>query len=115
MKELGLFLVSLKVFFFQKETLYIFHTSVIRQDKHHVCFYFLLCVCSHRTALGSHLKAVFLSQDTRVHGFDDGVLIQSEVQRLGSAAGRQQGLMGVGLFEALHQTGPKKRERERCG
>lgn len=38
---------------------------------------------------GSHLKAVLLSQDARVDRFDDGVLIQSEVQRLGSAAGGQ--------------------------
>lgn len=61
----------------------------------------------------AHLEAVLLSQDAGVHGFDDGVLIQSEVQRLGGAAGRQQGLMGVGLFEALHQTGPGRRDS--CG
>lgn len=59
------------------------------------------------SSLGSHLKAVLLSQDAGVDGFDDGVLVQGEVQRLGGAAGRQQGLMGVGLFEALHQTGPE--------
>lgn len=69
-----------------------------------------------RTAwLGSHLKAVLLSQDARVDRFDDGVLIQSEVQRLCGAAGRQQGLMGVGLFEALHQTGPERKRIVRCG
>lgn len=56
--------------------------------------------------LSSHLKAVLLSQDARVHRFDDSVLIQSEVQGLSGTAGRKQGLMGVGLFEALHQTGP---------
>lgn len=44
--------------------------------------------------------------------FDNGVLIQSEVQRLGSAAGGQQGLMGMGLFEALHQTGPGRNKRD---
>lgn len=60
--------------------------------------------------LRSHLKTVLLSQDARVDRFDDGVLVQGEVQRLGGAAGRQQGLMGVGLFEALHQTGPGRRE-----
>lgn len=42
--------------------------------------------------------------------FDDGILIQCEVQRLGSAAGGQQRLMGMGLFEALHQTGPRRRD-----
>lgn len=41
--------------------------------------------------------------------FDDGVLIQSEVQCLCSTTGRQQGLMGVGLFKALHQSGPGQR------
>lgn len=65
---------------------------------------FLLSVFS--GLVNSHLKAVLLSQDAGMDGFDDGVLVQGEVQRLSGAAGRQQGLMGVGLFEALHQTGP---------
>lgn len=67
----------------------------------------------HTVQLSSHLKAVLLSQDAGVDRFDDGVLVQGEVQRLGSAAGRQQGLMGVGLFEALHQTGPGRSDS--CG
>lgn len=51
---------------------------------------------------GSHLKAVLLSQDAGVDGFDDGVLVKREVQGLGGTAGGQQRFMGVGLFEALH-------------
>lgn len=75
--------------------------------------YIALRMSSCFVTLSSHLKAVLLSQDARVDRFDDGVLIQSEVQRLGGAAWRQQGLMGVGLFEALHQTGPGKSDS--CG
>lgn len=71
------------------------------------------CCFVHSVRLSSHLEAVFLSQDARVDRFDDGILVQSEVQRLGGAAGGQQGLMGVGLFEALHQTGPGKSDS--CG
>ena len=67
-------------------------------------------MCRSTLQLSSHLKTVLLSQDAGVDGFDDGVLVQGEVQRLGGAAGRQQGLMGVGLFEALHQTGPGRRQ-----
>lgn len=72
-----------------------------------------VCCFVNTVQLSSHLKAVLLSQDAGVDRFDDGVLVQSEVQRLGSAAGRQQGLMGVGLFEALHQTGPGRSDS--CG
>lgn len=50
----------------------------------------------------SHLKAVLLSQDAGVDGFDNGVLIKREVQCLSGTTGGQQRLMGVGLFEALH-------------
>lgn len=83
---------------------------------HSVCVCVSVLLFVHTVQLGSHLKAVLLSQDARVDRFDDGVLVQSEVQRLGSAAGRQQRLMGVGLFEALHQTGPGRRESlVRCG
>ena len=61
----------------------------------------------------AHLKAVLLSQDAWVDRFDDGVLIQGEVQCLSGTAGGQQGLMGVGLFETLHQTRPGWRQGTR--
>ncbi len=45
-------------------------------------------------------------------GFDDGILVQREVQSLGRAAWRQQGLVRVRLLEALHETHPADTQTE---
>lgn len=55
---------------------------------------------------GPHLETILLAQDAGVDGLDDGILIKGEVQGLRGTAGRQQGLMGMGLLEALHQASP---------
>lgn len=59
-----------------------------------------LCVC---TGLSAYLKAVVLTQDGAVYGFDEDLLLHAEIQSFHCTAGAEQRLVRARFFQSRHQ------------